>query len=100
MSVRRWWSTSGASRLQRGVANEAFIIVNSETVGNKKIVKGKVIEALPDTRFKVLLESHEEILGYLSGKMRRAYIRVVPGDIVSLELSGYDDKRGRIVRRL
>jgi len=65
----------------------------------KEKVTGTVIEALPDTQFKVQLEDGREVLAYLAGKMRMNYIKVMLGDKVSLELSP-DGKRGRIVRRL
>ena len=62
-------------------------------------VRGRVVEALPATTFKVQLENGEEILAYLAGKMRIHYIKIIPGDIVLMEL-GPDGKRGRITRRL
>lgn len=65
----------------------------------KEIVEGVVIEALPDTTFKVQLKTGEEILAYLSGKMRINYIKVVPGDEVVVELSLYDRTKGRIIKR-
>ena len=65
----------------------------------KEKVTGTVIEALPDTQFMVQLESGQEVLAYLAGKMRLNYIKVMMGDKVTLELSP-DGKRGRIVRRL
>jgi translation initiation factor IF-1 len=64
------------------------------------VVTGLVIEALPATTFKVKLESGKEVLAYLSGKMRKHHIRIVPGDKVSVEMTPYDDRRGRISRRL
>ena len=64
------------------------------------VVTGVVIEALPATNFKVKLEDGREILAYLSGKMRQHHIRIVPGDKVSVEMTAYDEKRGRISRRL
>ncbi len=64
------------------------------------VVTGVVIEALPATTFKVKLEDGREILAYLSGKMRQHHIRIVPGDRVTVEMTPYDDKRGRISRRL
>ena len=68
---------------------------------NKVIrVEGIVEEALPATTFRVRLENGKEILAYLSGKMRLYYIKIISGDRVIVELSSYDDKRGRIVRRL
>lgn len=66
-----------------------------------KIYKeGMVQEALPGTLFRVRLDDGREILGHLSGKMRLHFIRVLPGDRVQLELSPYDETKGRIVRRL
>ncbi|MDP2638830.1 MAG: translation initiation factor IF-1 [Candidatus Azambacteria bacterium] len=58
-----------------------------------------VIEALPNTTFKVKLDNNMEILAHLSGKMRLHFIRVLVGDKVEIELS-IDNKRGRIIRRL
>ena len=66
---------------------------------DKEKVNGTVLEALPDTNFRVQLEDGREILAYLAGKMRMNYIKVMIGDKVTLELSP-DGKRGRIVRRL
>lgn len=65
----------------------------------KQKIDGQVVEALPNTTFKVALDDGNEVLAYLSGKMRLHYIKVMIGDRVSLELSP-DGKRGRIVRRL
>ena len=62
-------------------------------------VEGTVIEALPSTQFKVELDNDHVILAYLSGKMRKYYIRILLGDRVRVELSPYDLKRGRIVYR-
>ncbi|MDD4931229.1 MAG: translation initiation factor IF-1 [Candidatus Colwellbacteria bacterium] len=64
------------------------------------LVTGVVIESLPATTFKVTLEDGREVLAYLSGKMRQHHIRIVPGDRVSVEMTPYDEKRGRISRRL
>lgn len=63
-------------------------------------VEGEVVENLPNTLFKVkLLNSEKVILCYLSGKMRKNYIKILPGDMVRLELTHYDLNRGRIVYR-
>ena len=68
--------------------------------GEDKIeVEGTVVEALPGTQFKVRLETGHEILAYLSGKMRKYYIRILLGDQVRVEMSPYDLTRGRIVYR-
>ncbi len=62
-------------------------------------VEGTVVEALPGTQIKVKLESGHEVLAYLSGKMRKYYIRILLGDRVRVEMSPYDLTRGRIVYR-
>jgi translation initiation factor IF-1 len=66
----------------------------------KEIVKGKVIEALPELTFKVELEDGRTVLAYVSGKMRLNFIKVIPGDEVMIELSPYDKNKGRIIKRL
>ena len=72
-------------------------------MGKKKEEKidmeGTVVEALPATQFRVRLDNGHEILAYLSGKMRKYYIRILLGDRVRVELSPYDLTRGRIVYR-
>lgn len=69
---------------------------------NNQIIKkeGRVIEALPNAFFKVVLPDGKEIMGFLSGKMRMNRITILPGDRVSLEISPYDEGKGRIVYRL
>ncbi|OGO69334.1 MAG: translation initiation factor IF-1 [Chloroflexi bacterium RBG_19FT_COMBO_62_14] len=62
-------------------------------------VEGTVIEALPATQFRVELDSGHSVLAYLSGKMRKYYIRILLGDRVRVELSPYDLTRGRITYR-
>jgi len=62
-------------------------------------VEGTVIEALPNTQFMVELDNGHKVLAYLSGKMRRYYIRILLGDRVRLEMSPYDLNRGRITYR-
>lgn len=62
-------------------------------------IEGTVVEALPNTMFRVELDTGYEVLAYLSGKMRKYYIRVLLGDRVRVELSPYDLTRGRIVYR-
>ena len=63
-------------------------------------IDGEVIEALPNALFKIRLDSGQEIIGHLSGKMRIHYIRVVPGDHVKVQMTPYDLSKGRIVTRL
>jgi translation initiation factor IF-1 len=62
-------------------------------------VEGKVIDALPNAIFKVRLENGHEILAHISGKLRMHYIRILPGDRVTVELSPYDLTKGRITWR-
>jgi len=62
-------------------------------------LEGEVVEALPNTMFRVRLESGHEVLAHISGKMRMNYIRILPGDRVKVELSPYDLGRGRITYR-
>ena len=63
-------------------------------------VEGTVEEALPNAMFKVELENGHTILAHISGKMRKFYIRILPGDRVKVELSPYDLTRGRITYRM
>ena len=62
-------------------------------------VEGVVVEALPNTNFKVELENGHQILAHISGKLRMDYIKILPGDKVKVELSPYDLTRGRITWR-
>ncbi len=75
----------------------------TERAGPKKEaalqVEGTIQEALPNTMFRVDLDNGHRILGHISGKMRKHYIRILPGDRVTIELSPYDLTRGRIVFR-
>lgn len=66
----------------------------------KELVKGVVTESLPDCQFRVRLEDNREILAYLAGKLRIYHIKILPGDKVIVQLSSYDKKRGRIIRRI
>jgi translation initiation factor IF-1 len=69
-------------------------------ITQKKIVKkGKVIESLPNANFRVLLEDGKEVLCHVAGKLRVYKIKILPGDEVEVEISPYDEKRGRIIRR-
>jgi len=62
-------------------------------------VEGTVVEPLPNAMFKVELENGHEVLAHISGKMRMHFIRILPGDRVTVELTPYDLSRGRIVYR-
>jgi len=74
---------------------EAFMAKDDDKIR----VEGTVIEALPGTQFRVRLENGHEVLAYLSGKMRKYYIRILLGDRVQVEMSPYDLTRGRITYR-
>ncbi len=62
-------------------------------------VEGKVVESLPNAMFKVELENKHQVLAHISGKMRMHFIKILPGDKVTVELSPYDLSRGRITYR-
>lgn len=62
-------------------------------------VKGTISEALPNAMFRVELENGHRVLAHVSGKMRMHFIRILPGDRVSVEISPYDLTRGRIIYR-
>lgn len=64
------------------------------------VLEGTIKETLPNAMFKVEIPGGHEVLGHVSGKMRMNYIRILPGDKVTIELSAYDLSRGRITRRL
>lgn len=68
---------------------------------NKKVFRkqGVVMEALPSAHFKVKLEDGNEILAHLSGRLRMYRIKILPGDKVTVEITPYDQRRGRIVYR-
>ncbi|WZL82170.1 translation initiation factor IF-1 [Vallitaleaceae bacterium 9-2] len=62
-------------------------------------VEGKVVEKLPNAMFQVELENGHQILAHISGKLRMHYIRILPGDKVTVEMSPYDLTKGRIIWR-
>ena len=66
---------------------------------DKITLDAEVVEALPDAMVRVKLQNNQEILAYVSGKMRKFFIRILPGDKVTIELSPYDMTKGRIVYR-
>ncbi len=68
---------------------------------NKEVIEldGVITEALPGTQFRVELENGHEIIAHVAGKMRKYYIRLVPGDTVKVELTPYDLTKGRITYR-
>ena len=70
-------------------------------VANKEVIEltGTIIETLPGTQFRVELENGHKIIAHVAGKMRKHYIRIVPGDSVTVELTPYDLTKGRITYR-
>ena len=62
-------------------------------------VEGEVLESLPNAMFRVRLENDHEIIAHISGKMRMHYIRILPGDRVTVDISPYDLTKGRITYR-
>ena len=68
----------------------------------KEVIKltGKIVESLPNTQFRVELENGHNIIAHMSGRMRKNFIRLVPGDRVEVELTPYDLSKGRISFRL
>lgn len=87
--------TSDKNLRQRLKETEVFFVAKEDVIE----VEGVVVEALPNTNFKVELENGHIILAHISGKLRMNYIRILPGDKVTVELSPYDLTRGRITWR-
>jgi translation initiation factor IF-1 len=79
----------------RGDSRSAYIMVKEEKIQ----VEGEVIDSLPNAMFKVRLENDHEIVAHISGKMRMHYIRILPGDRVTVDISPYDLTKGRITYR-
>jgi translation initiation factor IF-1 len=67
---------------------------------NKTVIEGLVTESLPNGMFRVDLENGDNILGYICGKIRKNFIRILPGDKVKVEMSVYDSTKGRIIFRM
>jgi translation initiation factor IF-1 len=90
--------SAGVSKSLLEIVNtpvEEFMAKNEEAFE----VEGTVTQALANTRFRVQLETGSEVLAHVAGKMRKNFIRIVPGDKVRVELSPYDLTKGRIVFR-
>jgi len=90
---------SGRARLCRARLYDSPPTERMAVKEEKIEVEGEVVEALPSTMFRVQLESGHNVLATISGKMRKHYIRILPGDKVKVELSPYDLTRGRITYR-
>ena len=72
----------------------------SPSTDQKIKAEGAILEALPNATFRVELENGHEVMAHISGKMRKYFIRIMPGDKVAVELSPYDLTRGRITYRI
>jgi translation initiation factor IF-1 len=95
--ARRRGGGRGGRRGGRGRAENRQ--KGNETTQDSIRTEGVVLEARPNTTFLVQLDAGPEILAHVGGKMRRHYIRILPGDRVVVEISTYDPEKGRIVYR-
>jgi translation initiation factor IF-1 len=94
----------GASGLRAGIPGDARELAPARTkeyMSKEDAIEvmATVIEPLPNAMFRVELENKHQVLAHVSGKMRKNFIRILPGDKVAVELSPYDLNRGRIVYR-
>ena len=97
---RKTGGASRAARAQSRAEQREKQLARSQNVKEEPIeMEGVITEALPNVMFRVELENGHVVLGHISGKMRKHYIRILPGDRVKLELSPYDLTRGRITYR-
>ncbi len=92
---------SGASNAM-GLGSNGYSKESDKSPSLPKVIKkeGRVIEALPNAFFKVVLDDGKEVRGFLSGKMKLNRIKILPGDKVTIEMTPYDLNKGRIVYRL
>jgi len=90
---------SGGRPGRRGGRSKPRTPREEETTQDSIRTEGVVLEARPNTTFLVQLDAGPEILAHVGGKMRRHYIRILPGDRVVVEISTYDPEKGRIVYR-
>ena len=81
--------------------SDSFVVFWEIRVAKEEPIRteGRIVEALPNTQFMVELESGHRILAHIAGKMRKNFIRIVPGDRVTIEITPYDLTKGRIVYR-
>src|SRR3954469_24340035 len=100
VAQRSWYHDASAAPGRAFLClNQAFLEERMASKEEKIEVEGEVTEALPSTMFRVQLDTGHDILATISGKMRKHYIRILPGDKVKVELSPYDLSRGRITYR-
>lgn len=90
-------SARDARRFDRSLAQEGVVLPKPKE--DAIVLEGTVIEPLRDAMFRVELENGHKVLAHISGKIRRHYIRILPGDKVQVELTPYDLTRGRITYR-
>lgn len=85
----------------QSVVGSAIIGLSNYMAANKEVIEltGTVVETLPGTQFRVELENGHKIIAHVAGKMRKHFIRIVPGDSVTVELTPYDLTKGRITYR-
>ena len=83
-----------------GMKEEKLGMKESRTKEKTWVHEGLITESLPNGMFRVRLDNEDLIIGYISGKIRRSFIRILPGDKVQIEVSRYDSTRGRIIYRL
>ncbi len=85
----------------QSIDSYAILFICYTSMANKEVIElaGTVVEALPGTQFRVELENGHKIIAHVAGKMRKHYIRLVPGDSVTVELTPYDLTKGRITYR-
>ena len=96
MEVSRWKRNPPFYRVKiRNMYKEVLCVAKDDVIE----IEGTVVETLPNAMFKVELENGHEVLAHVSGKIRMNYIRILPGDKVTVELSPYDLTRGRITYR-
>lgn len=91
-------SSKGNAGGDKGV--KKFVPIMAKAGDNKFQHEGLILESLSNGMFRVKLDNEDLILGYLSGKIRKNFVRVLPGDRVRVEMSPYDTTKGRIIYRL
>lgn len=94
-------SKIGLMRLKSAARSEMLLTVKEGKMAKDVIeFDGKILESLPNAMFRVELENGHEILAHISGKIRKNFIKILPGDKVKVEMTPYDLTRGRITYRL
>ena len=99
LSVRRKAARCGTSEEEKEKTYPDHTFFGRGCVDTKHAIEGTVVEKLPNTMFRVELENGHRVLATISGKLRQNFIRILPGDKVTLELSPYDLSKGRIIWR-